>query len=162
MSNVDQFISEYSATEESKICFAWNGKHGELFADSNYEFRKGVLDEVMKNPEAIDLLIIRDIFRAETEFSKEAWSIDRRVSRLAEALLKRGGTLYLDDYLIGRSQSFDAYLACGDVKLDNELAQNLIKLVQERLGQERDQSKRKILESGHEFFEKWVKTLSTH
>ncbi len=156
MIDVRQFVSNYTPADEPNIRFAWNGKHGDLFADDNYAFRKKVLDEVLKNLDSVDLALIRDLVRAETEFSKEAWAIDLRVSRLAQVLLTRGGVAYVEDYLIGRKQSFDAYLACATVTISCEQAKLLLDAIAERLEQERDESKKEVLQFGKEIFERWV------
>lgn len=44
--------------------------------------------------EKVDLLLINDLYRAETEYSKEMWGIDRRIGCIGEALLRRSADPY--------------------------------------------------------------------
>ncbi|MCE9552734.1 MAG: hypothetical protein K8T91_05060, partial [Planctomycetes bacterium] len=126
MDDVSQFIRSFGDADENRIAFAWNGKHGEHFSDANYEFRKAVLESVCAAISAAPLPLVRDLFRAETEFSREAWCIDLRVRKLAETMLMRGGTECLMPFLIGKHQSFDASLACASIQIAPQLATSLL------------------------------------
>lgn len=156
MTEIRHFIANYRMADEPRIRFAWNGEHGEGFGDSNYSFRKEVLEAVLAEPDAASVRLIRDLYRAETEFSREAWCIDRRVGQLAEALLRRGGEEYIEDYLIGKMQSFDAFLASASFEIDHDLAQSLLDAVEKRLDEQHDEGVRKLLQFGRETFERWV------
>ena len=74
-----RFIADYKSEEEQHIRFQWNGKHGAEFRDWNYEFRKEVFAAVLQNLHAAPLGLVRDLYLAETQYSREAWGIDRRV-----------------------------------------------------------------------------------
>src|SRR5437870_584093 len=123
MSDVEAFVAEYAELQADRIRFAWNGQHGDQFADQNYEFRKKVLAVALKAPDAVPLLLIRDLFEAETSFAKEAWCVDLRVGELARILLTRGGPVFAEDFFRGKYRGQDAYLAAGSYP---ELAQPLL------------------------------------
>jgi hypothetical protein len=152
MNDVQQFISSYSDGHQSRIGFAWNGEHADGFQDANYEFRKLVLDAVLTAPTAAPLPLVRDLFRAETEFSREAWCVDNRIVILAEIMLRYGGKALLMDFLRGRCQSFDASMACGGVRIDRLVAAELLGEVERLLAATTDSNERSILEVGREVF----------
>lgn len=115
MNDIAAFIARYTADDEKRIRFDWNGKHAEEFADRNLEFRAAVRETVLAEVTAGPLKLVRDLFRAETQYSREAWSIAVGVSALAEDLLRRGGTRYLADFLEGKFQSFGVSLGSAFV-----------------------------------------------
>src|SRR4051794_22177657 len=103
MDEVAEFIRSYTKTAGGvRIRFDWNGKHAEGFVDHNLEFRAAVRDAVLADVTSAPLELVCDLFRAETQFSREAWCIVDGVSVLAETLLRSGGPAYLDDYLEGK------------------------------------------------------------
>src|SRR5215216_2338810 len=110
MKDLSAFIASYTSADEPRIRFDWNGKHADEVVDRNSEFRAAVRQAVLANPLAAPLELIRDLYRAETQYSREAWGIVPGVNVLAEQLLRRGGATYLDDFLEGKFQSFDASL----------------------------------------------------
>src|SRR5438477_8828798 len=130
---LQHFIAHYNASDEPLICFDWNGKHADQFQDRNYEFRKEVLAEVFTDMHAAPIELVRGLYRAETKLSKEAWGIDMRVRQLAEHLLRHGGDRFIEDYIEGKLQGFDASLAAGSFEVDLPLAERLLLVVRERL-----------------------------
>lgn len=146
------FIASYTDADEYRIAFAWNGKHSEDFQDTNYDFRKAVLEIVLEQPDTAPLTLVRDLFHAETEFSREAWCIDDRVVTLAEIMLTRGGRASLMAFLQGKSQSFDASMACGAICIDRRLAADLLDEIASRLHTCRDDRERELLELGQRTF----------
>jgi hypothetical protein len=149
---IDAYINNYKTTDEAQIRFEWNGKHASDFDDKNMKFRQSVRLAVLANLDKAPIELIRDLFKAETEFSVEAWSIVAGVEKLAEAMLRRGGEQYLDDYLIGRSRSFDAH--CGSYfPIDIGLAQRLLIALKLRLEAEPDSPKAELWRSGQQAFE---------
>lgn len=155
MSDVAAFIASYTAADESRIRFDWNGKHAQEFHDRNMGFRAAVREAVLADVSAVPLQLVCDLYRAETRCSREAWGIVEGVDILAESLLRRGGTLYLDDYLEGKFQSFDASLGSA-VDIDPELAQTMLVAVRERLRSSPDAPQANMWRAGEELFLDWL------
>jgi len=155
MDDVAKFVTNYSGADEDRIRFDWNGKHAEEFVDRNMDFRESVREAVLENVSSAPLVLVRDLFRAETQFSREAWGIVDGVWELAECLLRRGGTAYLDDYLEGKHQSFDASLGSA-FEYDLPLAQAMLAAVQHRLRSFPDSPKVPLWRSGEQLFSEWV------
>ena len=155
MSEVSAYIAAYTVADESRIRFAWNGKHAEGFVDHNGDFRHLVLTAVLADLSAAPLELVAALFRAETHFSREAWGIVEGVGQLAETLLRRGGALYLDDYLEGKFQSFDASLGSA-FEVDLPLAESMLLTVRQRLEASPDSPKVKLWRAGEQLFLDWV------
>lgn len=156
MDNKSQFIQSYSSSaDEPSIRFEWNGKHAEGFVDGNMEFRNAIREAVLANVAATPIELVRDLFRAETQCSREAWGIVDGVGILAESLVRRGGPAYLDDYLEGKFQSFDASLGSA-FEYDLPLARAMLAEVRERLRSSPDSSRAPLWRSGEELFAGWV------
>lgn len=156
MDKESQFIQSYSSSAgEPRIRFEWNGKHAEGFVDCNMEFRNAIREAVLANVAAAPLELVRDLFRAETQCSREAWGIVDGVGILAEALVRRGGPAYLDDYLEGKFQSFDASLGSA-FEYDLPLARAMLAEVRERLRSSPDSPRAPLWRSGEELFAGWV------
>ena len=153
--DVASFIESYTGADEGLIRFDWNGKHADGFVDRNMDFRGLVREAVLVNVAAVPLTLVRDLFRAETQCSREAWGIVDGVSDLAEGLLRRGGVEYLDDYLEGKFQSFDASLGSA-FEYDFPLAQGMLSAVRERLRSFPDSPKVPLWRSGEQLFTEWV------
>ena len=152
MDDLSRFIASYTDADEPRIAFAWNGKHAKDFRDANNDFRKAVLGAVFKEAAAAPLALIRDLFCAETEYSREAWGIDNRVIALAEIMLARCGRAALMDFLRGKCQSFDASMACGAVRIDQQLAAELLDEAERRLAESTDDRERHLLKVGQKVF----------
>lgn len=155
MVDIAAFIAGYTPADEARIRFDWNGKHANGFVDRNREFRQPVREAVLADVSAAPLDLVRDLFRAETEFSREAWCIVKGVSVLAEALLRRGGPLYLDDYLEGKFQSFDANLGSA-FEYDLPLARTMLAEVRSLLALSPTSAKTRTRQAGEELFAYWV------
>jgi hypothetical protein len=155
VSNVRDFIAGYTPVDEKFIRFDWNGVHAEGFVDRNLTFRKSVLDAVLADLRAAPLELTRDLYRAETQFSREAWCIDNRVSQLGEHLLRHGNDRFIEDYIEGKHQSFEA--SCGAYfDCDLPLAQHLLRIVRQRLQAETDAHKLELLRLAEETFHRWA------
>lgn len=153
---LEAFVSNYKSKDASRICFAWNGKHADLFEDANGLFREGVKQYVLANIELAPLELVRDLFQAETSQSRESWGIGQGVAIFAERLLRKDPESFLEDYLIGKFQSFDA--SCGSAfPVDTDLANRLNKIVQQRLSQNLEKDRRKLLEAGNDLIQSWLK-----
>ena len=74
---------------------------------------------------------------------------------LAEALLRRGGSAFLDDYLEGKLQSFDASLGSA-FEYDLPLARAMLAEVRERLRSSPDSARAQLWRGGEELFAGWV------
>lgn len=153
---IKAFINGYTSADERFIRFAWNGKHAKEFVDENHDFRNAVHDAISLNLHETPLELIRDVFRAETQFSREAWCIDGRVGQLAEQLLRRGKDRFVEDFLEGKCQSFDASIGVDAFAIDLPLAERLLEVVRVSLRSETDKDRIELLQFGEETFQRWV------
>ena len=125
MDSVEKYLANYSGDSVASIAFAWNGKHAAEFVDSNLEFRRAVIQYVLTQLPETPLIIIKDLFRAEAAFAKEAWGVNRDLHMLGQELLTRGRTLYFQDFLLGATSSFDTLLECGNISIEPSLKKEL-------------------------------------
>jgi hypothetical protein len=155
--DVSKFVAAYTSADETFIRFDWNGEHGDKFEDKNQVFRAAVLDRVDEDLQAAPIELVRDLFRAVTVFSREAWCIDRRVGRLGEHLLRHGADQFIEDYIEGKHQSFDASCGAAAFDCDESLSRHLLQVVRDRLRCESDPRRIEVLKLGEETFERWTK-----
>lgn len=123
---VEDFVRTYSPDAEPQIAFSWNGKHADEFVDVNLQFRRAVCTYFEDDKDAFSLALIAALFKAETLFAKEAWGVNRVVSRLAQELLERGGVEYLDLYMAGARCGMDAFIETGNITLSKPRCQQLL------------------------------------
>ncbi len=142
--DIPNFIANYGPNDERFIRFEWNGKPPDDFEDANMDFREAVIEAVVEDLDAAPILLVRDLYRAETRFSAEAWCIGGEVGRLGEHLLRRGEDLYIEDYLDGKDQSFDAHVST-DFLVDRPLAEHLLGVVRLRLESAADEESIELL-----------------
>lgn len=158
MSDVAAFIATYSAADEPRVRFDWNGLHAPEFVDRNFAFRSVVREAVLQDPAAAPLLLIRDLFRAETQYARAAWGVEEGLGVLAEQLLRRGGAENLDDYLEGKFSCFDAEM--GSVfPADAELAEMLLAALRERLHSHPDSPRAELWRCGEALFAGWLRRV---
>jgi hypothetical protein len=158
MGAIDEFCSRYtSARDRARISFAWNGKHADQFEDANFRFRQRVLKVVLADLHRAPIELVRELYDAETAWAKEAWGVNLQAVRaLAEELLTRGGTEFVEDFLAGKfgrgmDASGAAYFQCP-----RELAERLLAEVERRLAVGAEGDRRKLLEAGRAVFREWV------
>ncbi|MDH3741667.1 MAG: hypothetical protein OER56_08720, partial [Hyphomicrobiales bacterium] len=101
---VTEFVESYT-DDASAIIFDWNGKHADEFQDANEAFRCAVIDCVIADPERAPLLLLVELYRALTDHSAEAWSIDQRVETIARLMLVKGRSAVAYDYIDGARKS---------------------------------------------------------
>lgn len=155
---VREFVAVYTpAVGGKQIAFAWNGQHAETFADSNYEFRRRVVEVVLLDPSAAPIELVRDLYDAETRWAAEAWCVYAEAVRaLAEELLTRGGPDFVEDYLAGKigrgmDASCSAYFDCP-----RELTVRLLAEVEHRLAAGATGDRKRLLEAGRDTFRDWL------
>lgn len=130
--DIAAFVVGYGPADEDRVRFAWNGKHAEAFEDRNQVFRRAVCDHFRLHPTKTPLPLIAALYTAETEFAREAWSVNRVVSALAQEMLERGGTEYLDVYIAGAGRGFDALLESARISLSPARCRELTALCEQR------------------------------
>jgi len=130
MSIVSDFVRTYTQEAEPRIAFAWNGKHAAELIDANAQFRREVCKYFEDDAKACSLPLIAALFKAETLLAKEAWGVNRVVSRLAQEMLERGGADYLDHYLAGARCGMDAFMETGNIALSRSRCQELLEKCQ--------------------------------
>ncbi|OPZ87198.1 MAG: hypothetical protein BWY76_00576 [bacterium ADurb.Bin429] len=149
-----EFISNYADESRERIAFAWNGEHADEFEDANASFRAQIITYVLENPGVAPVILIRDLFLIEAEWSHEAWCVSNAFAQLGEMLLTRSVDEYLDDFLQGYRATFDTFSACHAIQLDPIILEALIKAINTRLATECDEENRKLLSAGKELFAK--------
>src|SRR3954471_11702433 len=104
MTGPAEFVERYDpARDRARIAFAWNVKHAEQFRDANEEFRGRVLECALANLGTVPIVLVRDLYDAETAWAAEAWCVNAEAVRaLAEELLTRGGPDYVEAFLAGK------------------------------------------------------------
>lgn len=120
------FVASYTPSSEAKIAFAWNGRHGADFDDANMAFRTVIGDYFEEHAQACSLPLIAALYRAETQWAKEAWCVRSVVAELAQELLQRGGVAYLDVYLAGACCGMDACMESGNISLSKTRCEELL------------------------------------
>jgi hypothetical protein len=151
------FIADYTSADEDRIRFDWNGQHAEELIDTNLAFREAVVEVVLDDPKLVPIVLIRDLFRAETQFSREAWGATEGLDVLAEALLRQGGPAYVGDFLEGKYQSFDTN--CGSAfDYDLALAETMLRAVRSHLQSvSPDSPEAHLWETGENLFLSWIR-----
>jgi hypothetical protein len=103
-----KFIESYSGDKKSKISFIWNGeKDYDKWGDNNFDFRRDVIDLILGNTVTAPDILVRDLFAIEAEFAREAQGAGDILADLGDLLLNQTGSKYVEDYFIGKGQSFD-------------------------------------------------------
>jgi len=151
--DVQSFVRTYTAPSEAFIRFDWNGQYADKLLDKNLSFRKRVLEEVLGVLDTAPILLIRDLFEAETCFAQKAWGVDIRIRHLARALLTRGGAAFVEDFFRGKYRGQDAYMAAGAYP---ELASLLLDEINKRLASNSSGKRRRLLKIAKEDCERWL------
>lgn len=136
--NQIEFIKNYNESDKHNIEFKSNEKEGDEWADINANFRDEISDLIFKEKVKAPDLLIKDMFRAEAVFSREIWGSSKYVSALGALLLKQTKEKYIEDYFLGKEESFDTQCAVslGDIgqeilkEIVTNLKQNSIQLTQ--------------------------------
>ena len=123
------FAKEYSTGDFEKIKFNWNGKHGEEFYDSNYDFRMKLCESVKSNLSICPDKLIIDLFTELSKSSKETFGVYNSYHLFANELLERGGSKYLDIYISGALKSFDTSLASARLTLSGKRIDEIIEFI---------------------------------
>lgn len=120
MDNIRKFINTYSGTEKERLSVNSNGKEGDDWQDVNAPFREQVCIQIIEKGITASSLLLKDLFRAEAEYSREVWGASPYLSALGKQLLQQTQAQYIEDYLIGKHESFDTDCAVslGDVEAE--------------------------------------------
>ncbi|HEY1065607.1 MAG TPA: hypothetical protein VGE52_05850 [Pirellulales bacterium] len=154
-SRVKEFIAGYQPDDEYHICFAWSEELGGELNDPNARFRRKVFKTVLRDLESAPLILLRDLYEAETEIARAAGGINDGVRDLGEALLRRGGVEFLDDFLVGKWQCFDTYMGVV-VTPDAALSARLVETLRQRLEREPESPFAELWREGEKLFSSWL------
>ncbi|GAC12892.1 hypothetical protein [Aliiglaciecola lipolytica] len=108
MEDLFTFIKNYSQSDVNRIMFSANGKEGK---DLNYHFRDQICKSVFKEGVKAPDLLIKDLFRAEAIYCREILGSSQNLAALGALLLTQSLSKYIEDYLIGKHESFDTQCA---------------------------------------------------
>ena len=118
MINANSLITAYTPADRHRIVFASNGKVGSELRDDNRSLRAEIAKVLIPSPETASDELIRDLYDAETSYSKASFAVYHQfVSCLATQLLERGGEKNVSHYLACVFRGHDAYLSSQCVKL---------------------------------------------
>lgn len=121
MLNVESFIADYTPADRDRLAFASNGKVGSKLCDKNRTFRTEIAKSIIQSPETASDDLIRDLYDAETLYSKAAFGVYHQfLSFLATQLLERGGEENILHYLACVFRGQDAYLSSQCVTLTSD------------------------------------------
>ncbi len=157
---IRDFIRDYSPVEDERIRFEWNGKHGSELVDRNLPFRSEVVKSVLKQPDGVPSILWRDLYRAETEFAREAWCVSGRIGELALHLVKASDGAFVADYFRGLNQSFDTSMGASLYNADPALLQSMLLAVESKL-RALSVNDRELLEAGLQKLREWIAARSS-
>ena len=146
MKDIPAFISNYQSLDEVSIRFGWNDTD-----DSNWKFRTTVLEAVLADIDAAPVILIRDLFRAETRSAAHDWGFRDGVDVLGEQLLRRGGIAYLDDFLEGKFACFDTQAGVLTPR-DEPLSTTMLNEIRARLAAYPNSPKADLWREGERLF----------
>ncbi len=140
------FIDNYEALDFDKIKFDWNGQHGNSFNDKNDGFRIELCEYIIPQIHKVKLELIRDLYLELAKKSKESWSIYDKFNLFGQELLIRGGTTFLMDYMHGASLSFDTSLSSGNIKINKDIALQLVDYIEKKIENSGEEENTKFYE----------------
>lgn len=146
------FITRYGPSDAPRVAFAWNGKHAADLQDSNLEFRRAVVKEVLARPEVAPPELLHALVDAETAFAAEAWGTNLWVHTLAEQMLIRGGASTVPDFLRFRTRGMDAHCELSRVSLPPGVAAEYEAFCVSRLAATDAPGETKLFMEGARFF----------
>ena len=152
MTDIHDFINRFDPSDVARVAFAWNGKHADDFEDANLDFRRAVVKEVLANPEAASVELLRALVDAETAFAKEAWGTNLWVHTLAEHMLIRGSTKVVSDFLTFWYRGMDAHCELSRVSLPAHVAEQCEAFCAKRLATVVSESEQTLYKEGVRFF----------
>ena len=105
---MDNFIKNYSEIQKTAIEFRWNGeKDDDKWNDENLEFRREIVESILRGDVIAPDVLVRDLFEIEAVFCREAFGAGQTLADLGDLLLNQTGARYIESYFAGKAQSFD-------------------------------------------------------
>jgi len=106
-----EFIKNYTSNDKIKIEYHSNGKSSDYWCDSNLDFRNEICKLLVEYESLRPDELLRDIFRAEAEFCRESWGASPNVTILGKLLITETKEKYIEDYFLGKEESYDTQCA---------------------------------------------------
>ncbi len=157
MTEICDFINKFEPLDVPRIAFAWNGKHGADLKDSNLDFRRAVVNEVLANPNGASVQLLCALVDVETAFAKEAWGTSLWVHNLAEQMLIKGGPGVVSDFLTFWYRGMDAHCELSRVSIPAEVARRCEAFCSENLATATSDRERVLYNEGARFFGALIK-----
>jgi len=152
------FADNYNPIEDfAKIQYDWNGKYGEEFHDTNYDFRMKLCEYLIPQINTVNIELIRDIYTETTKSSEATFGIYLKIYIYAQELLRRDWRKYLMDYMQGASYSFDTVITTALIEINKEVAQEILEYITKTLETTTDENERKLMSGFVERFQ-WLAT----
>ena len=151
------FADNYSSSDFCKIHYDWNGKYGNEFHDSNYDFRMALCQYLLPQIEKVNVQLIRDLFVETSKASAATFGAYINIHVYAQELLERDWRKYLRDYMQGGSYGMDAYLSVGRINIKKDIAQAIFNYVKETIEVTTDGMEKKLFLLFKDRFE-WLAT----
>lgn len=124
--NLKIFALNYAAKDFSKIKFDWNGKYGDEFEDSNYDFRMKLCEAIKDDLTPYSDQLIIDLYSQLAASSPATFGVYMSFHLFANELLERGGAKYFDIYAEGASKSMDTGLSSGRLNLSDKTIDEIL------------------------------------
>jgi len=138
------FADNYSSSDFLKIRYDWNGKCGNEFRDSNYDFRMMLCQYLLPQIEKVNVQLIRDLFIETSKSSEATFGAYINIHVYAQELLDRDWRKYLRDFMQGGSYGMDSYLSIGRIKIKKDTALEILNYVKETIETTTDEMERKL------------------
>ena len=129
---IEEFIRSYCSSDQERIKFRWNGKHASEFEDPNQEFRLSVIKYVISHEQEYSGELLRDLFEAETLYSREAWCVIDGLGTLGLKLLQQGKSQFVMDFLRGKYRCFDTEMVVSANSLSIPLLKECVAFLKRR------------------------------
>jgi hypothetical protein len=155
--DADEYVATYPAGGDDAVAFQWNGKHSSEFVDSNYVFRKAVVNHCLANPDLSPPGLLAVLLSADAAWSREAWCAPNHFGALASLLLVRCSPEVLPLFARSMNASFDTFGASHEIDLPEPILEAHLVELRRLVSSETNAEIQTQLASALELFEKLAK-----
>ena len=152
-----EFARSYTKKKFELIKFNWNGKHGDEFNDSNYDFRMQLCEIIKDDFSLYSDEMILDLYSELSKSAKETFGVYNSFHLFANEILERGGVKYFDHYVEGASKSMDTGLSSGRLNLTKTRIDEILRHIKYKI--EHNSNENEI--RGYDYMLKRFEWLST-
>jgi len=147
--DADEYVATYPAGGDDAVAFQWNGKHAADFVDSNYAFRKAVIDHCLANPDLSPPALLPVLLSADA-----AWCAPNHFGALASLVLVRCSSEVLPLFARSMNASFDTFGASHEIEIPEPIIESHLTELRRLVSSETNAEVQTQLTSALELFEK--------